>query len=240
LAKYCVECGHALPSEAKFCNACGKRQDAKAMPAEPRASSANLGRPVLLKRLDDAIAHLSRKQQHYDYFDKLVAEKAARQSRSYAGSVFGFAILGLIVFVVLALFFEISGWPAFFVTVLGIGFIGGTWSNSANVKRLEVIEREITGTERGLRSHFSELRDCPVAFEYSNPRVVSEIRRLISAGRADTVKEAINCMIEDVHREKVLAQQQEIARQAKKAADAAGTASLFTAATFLSITSKRR
>jgi hypothetical protein len=47
-------------------------------------------------------------------------------------------------------------------------------------------------------------------------------------------------MIEDAHREKVLAQQQEIARQAKKAADAAGTASLFTAATFLSITSKRR
>ena len=67
---------HLKPSSATR----GKRQDAKAMPAEPRASNANLGRPVLLKRLDDAIAHLSRKQQHYDYFDKLSRGKAARKA----------------------------------------------------------------------------------------------------------------------------------------------------------------
>ena len=44
------------------------------MPAEPRASNANLGDLFCLS-VDDAIAHLSRKQRHYDYFDKLVAEK---------------------------------------------------------------------------------------------------------------------------------------------------------------------
>lgn len=60
-----------------------------------------------------------------------------------------------------------------------------------------------------------------IAFEYVDPRVIKVLLSMLEKGRADTLKEAINCMIDDQYKEESIKNQKEL----KKSAD---SQSLFT------------
>lgn len=84
-----------------------------------------------------------------------------------------------------------------------------------------------------LKAHYSKLQNCPVPFEYSYPLTIADITKHIESWRADNVKEAIQCLIEDIHREQMIELQKETNKNTQKAANAASTAAIFSVGTFL-------
>ena len=66
--------------------------------------------------------------------------------------------------------------------------------------------------------------DCPVSFEFSNPMYLEYFVHLMENGRVDSIKEAINLFIFDMHKRKLLLIQQQIAMNAEFASKAASDA----------------
>ncbi|MEI8198746.1 MAG: hypothetical protein WCG21_01690 [Eubacteriales bacterium] len=71
-----------------------------------------------------------------------------------------------------------------------------------------------------------------MAFIYTNPYIIKEIKNLVTEGRADSMKEAINIMIDEQHNKKMLLNQAEQLAATKDAASAARTAAIFSFGTY--------
>jgi hypothetical protein len=118
----------------------------------------------------------------------------------------------------------------FFIAFPIILFIKG----HAKVKtQIELINQQLITIETELQTHFNAYPNSPVSLEYSNPKIIDVLKHNIASGRADNMKESINCMLDDFHKQQTLLKQDEIARNSKNAANAASTAALFSAGVFL-------
>jgi len=84
-----------------------------------------------------------------------------------------------------------------------------------------------------LDNHFKSYGYCAVAESYTNPRILKEIREPIYIGRADTIKESMNLLVQDAHNTEMELQAAATARSAKSAARGANVAAFFTAASFI-------
>lgn len=73
---------------------------------------------------------------------------------------------------------------------------------------------------------------CLIGAEYTNPKVITQLANIFRAGRADTIKEAINVLLDDAHKSNVELQAQLSAQAARQAANGAKTAAVFSAARF--------
>ena len=84
-----------------------------------------------------------------------------------------------------------------------------------------------------LREHYRNYgKMCIVGEEYTNPRILELIGNVLRQGRADTVKEAINILIEDAHRS-LMELKADLQLQAdRQAAAGASAAAVFSAARF--------
>ena len=92
-----------------------------------------------------------------------------------------------------------------------------------------------------LYNHYIAYKNCPIGPEYTNPANIRVILDTIISGRADTIKEAINILVEDAHRKRMedyAAQTADFARraavQAGRAARASTVGAVFSAANFFS------
>jgi len=84
-----------------------------------------------------------------------------------------------------------------------------------------------------LNNHYMNYGYCPVAASYTNPQILTLIREPIDLGRADTIKEAINVMIQDSHNSEMELQAQMAAQAAASAARSSKATAFFTAGTFI-------
>ena len=57
---------------------------------------------------------------------------------------------------------------------------------------------------------YAEYPLCPIGPEYSNPDVLYALLQVIQSGRADTIKEALNILIDDSYRQKMQEYSQKI------------------------------
>ena len=73
---------------------------------------------------------------------------------------------------------------------------------------------------------------CPIGFEYSNPGVIQAIAGVLQSGRAYTIQEAINLLLDDAHKANMEAISMQTAMSARAAARNAGVAAAFSAASF--------
>ncbi|MPM54725.1 hypothetical protein SDC9_101505 [bioreactor metagenome] len=99
-------------------------------------------------------------------------------------------------------------------------------------KRLS-IEEELESKENELKSYFDSYKKSVVSFEYSNPKTINLLKHSISSGRADNIKEAINCMLDDYHKQQLLIKQDEIVENSKVAANAAKRTAVYSLGTFI-------
>ena len=83
-----------------------------------------------------------------------------------------------------------------------------------------------------LSLHYQKYGYCAVGESYTNPKILGMIQNIIQLGRADTMKEAINVMIQDTHNSEMELQAKMTARSAASAARGAKAAAFFTAADF--------
>ena len=89
------------------------------------------------------------------------------------------------------------------------------------------LEKQKSYTEEILSMAYDDYAPCPVGYRYARPKTVTAIKDLISDGRADSVKEAINLMITDENYSRLLKYQASIARSGKQTALFTGLGAFF-------------
>ena len=96
---------------------------------------------------------------------------------------------------------------------MGVGFIffllfcipgfamiaGGVLMKINNRRKLAHYRQEYANLALELSNHYRAYPNCPVGPEYSNPRILWGILRILQSGRADTIRDSLNTMIADTN-----------------------------------------
>ena len=260
---FCPNCGAEINIEMKFCGSCGMAVDSLLKPADDKPATyleqqAQV-RTESIKEMNRMIDYFARKQREYNEYDECREAvvywsnpNAAVKSVSMASYGFGVTllILGLIFLVpgaisLLADFtFGHFKFSSVSLIIAGAGLLGvifgpiliGHFNSRSAAERAKMSayynERFIT-LANDLTQHYNNYGYCAVGAEYTNPKILIRIAKLIRDGRAETIKEAINILHMEAHNSYMELQAQLTANASAKAADSASTAAFFSAASFL-------
>lgn len=134
--------------------------------------------------------------------------------------VVGFTMeMNIILGLVMALLFY---WPLALYFVL----------RSKNKKKIQSMLKRLGSIANELTEHYHAYGYCPIGPEYSNPAIIDGIIRIVRSGRADTIKEALNVMLNDAHKTTMELAAMQTANSARSAAAGATAAAVFNAASF--------
>lgn len=241
---YCSKCGNEIYSEQIFCSVCGNNLSVTSQNSELLASS-QLGSSVQMtskirqdemRQMDDLIAYFSLKRQQYEEYDFMI-DRIIERSKSKYGRALGFGI-PLLAIGVTGIHEALITNPMIVILPILSMCVGAslialfTICNIIRSRKLKDDLKRHSELEVELFAHYNAYGNCPIGPEYTNPSNLIAIKRTIISGRADTVKEAINTMIEDDHR----ANMEEISLRtemyAATAAKYAKTAAVFSVAGF--------
>lgn len=88
--------------------------------------------------------------------------------------------------------------------------------------------------EKEIEKYYREYPgQCPVHIAYSHPETIAQLCSYLETGRADSLKEALNLMEEELHRNRMEQQQQRIEYRTAQAARAATASAFISAANFV-------
>ena len=141
-----------------------------------------------------------------------------------------------------------AAWTILFVLILFLALAGGLTlliigilknSNYASEQRkqkaiqLQQTKERLATLADELTAHYRSYGYCAVSPEYTNPKILETIKEKVWSGRADTIKEAINIMLQDEHYSEMELQAALTAKSAASAARGAKAAAFFSAANFV-------
>lgn len=102
------------------------------------------------------------------------------------------------------------------VLFLGIYFVGavlatGVWmgvKSAMTAPAKTKAQTQLTQALEALAAHYQQYKaelgdDCPVPFDRCHPGLIGQLLDTIACGRADTVKEAINVIVQDEHNQRM-------------------------------------
>lgn len=204
---YCPSCGKPNPENASFCSTCGNRFVSVPQAPQPvsdiQAQQYQMQNAALRKgsidSLYSAIAHFSQKSAIFEEYD-YVCHQINRYSRGAKASLL---IWGCIA-VTLGLMFAVTGEDEAFAAV-SIGLfvipgilmiVGGILMKIFNKRTTRQLKERYAALTNELYNHFAVCPNCPVGTEYVNPRVLGLLLEIIQSGRADTVKESLNILMD--------------------------------------------
>lgn len=165
------------------------------------------------------VRYFSQKKYLFDEYDGkcgdlLRLKKGVSKIHIMLGSIclgIGFLILLVTVIIWSTLRFEIAyttlsqGGPLFFVG--GIFLVFGVIEYVMHLSKQLKLKNEAHALENRLRAIGGELNDyykgynaCQVGFEYTNPAVLQKIGYVLRMGRADSIKDALDILIEDARK----------------------------------------
>lgn len=249
MGKYCISCGTELPTAAKFCNQCGKSQieelninKSQEVQSRKNGHDSKSHKDILLTKLNDALSYFSKKKDLYDRYESLQGSKKYMTN----GEAALWYVFGILIACIIWIFIPGDGFIWTFLSFIDFVYVGLVYPYNRNQKKFvertrlnNKIENDLVQIEEELQLYYDAYSNKIVSFEYAHPTIIKELIQNISSNRADNLKEAINCLLEDVHKEQMLSKQIEIAQNSKEAAIAAKTAAIFTAGTFLNTRNKR-
>ena len=108
-----------------------------------------------------------------------------------------------------------------------IGFAASSSSRSSNYDEAYA---KFSRLSDELYRYYQGYGPCLVSAEYTNPSNLRAIRDTISSGRADSIKEAVNILVEDAHRNNMEAFARQTAISSAAAARGAKASAIFSAA----------
>ncbi len=218
---YCSNCGSLIGEGNRFCNNCGTPIVGQAMPLLPTLDQQAIMRKESINELDRMIMFFGRKQKKYDEYDacsEMLAFLANPQARVKVNIIWGrpYKIWGIIIMLCslpaalfFGFYFEEGSFTAF-LTVLLIILVFGLLLLIVGIIKNRLYEKEqkfqketllrqnqdrIADLATELKTHYNAYGYCTVGSAYTNPKILSAIKNMICSGRADTIKEAINVMI---------------------------------------------
>lgn len=235
---YCNHCGAQNPDGATFCNNCGQSVSMQGQAAENSNQPRMKTRNSELMELERMIRYFSQAADDYAEYDRLstVIDRYAK-GKHHALLVWGIIIAVLGVFIFSTTSSQMNnaqkGAIALASLIPGAAMIVGYVFYARNFDRTitRAIEQQNEIAER-LLAHYQDYGLCSVGAEYTNPANLSAIRDTIHSGRADTIKEAINILVEDAYRYNMQQIAAQTARNTAAAARGAKASAVFSAANF--------
>ncbi len=234
----CNRCGTMITKTALYCPNCGN-YCGKGIPSGNRGSSE---RENTLMELDKMYKWFSQKANVYKRYDKLNEEISPKINRvgKKAMLIWGCIVSSIAFFILLIGFYmwsytrSLGGIVFGLLTLLvGTGLIVGFIAlEAARRKKVPMIQEEMERCARELTEHYRRYGYCEIGPEYTNPEIIREIQAVVSMGRAYTIKEALNVMINDLRMDEMRELSQITAENAARAARGAKTAAVFAAANF--------
>lgn len=218
---FCPYCGTKMVDNASFCINCGKQIVSSFESTEPMKYTANIVeaqvqqyqaqknaiRKSELNTLTTAYSHFSKKANQFKEYDS-VCDRLNYYAR---GSSNALLIWGSIIttFAWLLAVVAIIGdardsWIVLLPLSAGVLMIIGGILTKVFWRRKQacVIER-YAQLSKELYNHYIMCPNCPVGPEYANPEILRQFLTVLQSGRADTVKESINIVIEGKNKAKV-------------------------------------
>lgn len=246
---FCSRCGRENFDGSAFCSACGAElkggmgnmnsapaldYNAQMMQAQQYQMQKNMIRQGEMELLARVYEHFNIKRGTFQEYDRV----GAQLSRYLRGAKSGLLVWGIIVT-------TLSSWltlaciqseavvvPLIFLFI-GAGMLtGGIMMKVNNRKQCRRYEAEYIRLSEELNEHYMAYPQCPVGAEYSNPEIIEVIMGVIDSGRADSIKEAINVMINEVNQAEMRAYLQNIESYARSTSASATTGAVFAAASF--------
>ena len=199
---FCPNCGQQIADGSAFCSVCGKSTtNITPAPVMDFQAQKQAVRQSEISALSQALNHFNQKRDEfteYDYVCELVNHYAK-------GAKSSLLVWGIIIATV-GLLCCLAGEEAFlgsliaFVVPGGAMIFGGIMMKVKNRKNYAYFQQEYARLSEELANHYVAYPNCPVGPEYTNPEILEIILGVLQSGRADTIKEAINLLIDDAER----------------------------------------
>ena len=230
---FCNQCGRHNPDGAKFCNSCGAPL---AAPSNAAMQQRQQDRNAEMEELQKMIHYFSQKGALYEEYDRV----CAAIDRTAKGKHYALLVWGIIVSALGMFFFAMlrTGEPAYSALaaipfLIGQAMIVGhiVYAVSFDKKKAQ-LNRRYDELSAALFEHYKAYGYCAVGPEYTNPSNLTAILNTIRSGRADSIKEALNVLVNDAYRNNMQQLAAQTARSAAAAARGAKTGAVFSAANF--------
>ncbi len=200
---FCHHCGQQVADGAAFCTACGKSLTAAPTPspAVDFQAQKNAIRQSEISALTKALQYFSQKRSEFTEYD-YVCELVNHYAQGAKGSllVWGCIIATIGLLTMLAGPEAMLGALIGFVVPGAAMIFGGIMMKVKNRKNYQYFQDEYARLSQELYDHYVSYPNCPVGPEYANPEILEIILGVLQSGRADTIKEAINLLINDAER----------------------------------------
>lgn len=251
---YCQNCGEKIIEidGARFCRRCGQPVEMQSnnkqttqydVTQQKHRNEVNQRANVRQQEtaeLQKMIRYFSQKSEQYREYDRL-AYRMIPKNRNAPTS---FLIWGLVCAVIGSILFSVfSGTdvynyyamyaliPLLFACCFGL-IVTYIILSIIRKKEYEKNKARFEELSNELYQHYQKYGYCLVSAEYTNPENLKAIMQTIESGRADTIKEAINILVEDAHRNNMQNYAAQTAASSAAAARGATVSAVFSAANF--------
>lgn len=200
---FCSKCGSVIAADSSFCQKCGAeviQQDFENQQVEIRQlkTQQKALREAEIDAINSAIVFFTRKKSEYEDYEeaKLYVEYYSLGANSKL-LVWGIltAILGFVLLSMDAILVSMGILLFFLPSLLMI--LGGILMKVNNRVKYNRYIKQRDNLYKVLKDFYATYPDCPVGFEYSNPETLSAIRECILSGRADSIKESLNLLLDE-------------------------------------------
>ena len=249
---FCQNCGKQISETTSFCVFCGN-QVRSVNQYNTEINKSNLSRNNIrneeIEELKRMINYFSLKQNNiYQALEECSSKlKSHDEQKSRALLILGIiftASFGVFLLSVLSYFEKTKdAGISFFLLVFfflftaapGLLMISGykKYSRAFEVKR-NVILKEYYDVANEFKNQYLAYQNCPIGIEYCTPEILSCLLEIILSGRADTIKEALNIVVDDSKYRALSEKLSKIQRNTSTAATNAGMAAIFSAANLMS------
>lgn len=239
---FCSNCGNEIVGQQMFCPFCGNNLSYVSNLYDVTQSTVNsvlftqntaVVRQSELMQMDKLLSYFSVKQKQYDEYDYVSKNIDDWSNLSAKAALVWGIILFVISFVIsycavcITDFFSLL---ALALPFFGTGVVLFVLFFCLNGRRRRKLNNAINryyelATE--LSDYYYSYENCPIGPEYTNPSNLVVVKRTIISGRADTIKEALNILLEDAHRERMENLSVQAARYAEQAAHNSSVAAVF-------------
>lgn len=234
----CPFCRAIIPDNVPFCPHCGsslignKQSEAVGNESQRYHNQRNSIRENETAILNNLIAHFSQKQHAYDEYDR-VSEKLRYYER---GSSNALIIWGAIIFTFGLLFILFSLVPltayGFMIFTVFPGFfmlLGGILLKINNAVKCNRYEKKYQRLSLELSNYYMTYPNCPVPAEYTNPRILYMLLTTIQFGRADCIRDSLNCVLSSIDQRRFAAYMSEMQRYTARINYESGISLIFAA-----------
>jgi len=200
-----------------------------------------------LGKLKSALFYFSKKREFFDGLDVMTKKLEKDESPATGGRMLlygiGITIIGIIFAVIIKWDFLIlvSLIVGAVFCIVGIGrmLTGNKPVVEYQQKRAKLSENAAV-VKKYLQNNYNFYPNCPVSYEYAHPATLELLVGYITDHRADNIKEAINCLVSDIHNAEMRKLQEQTAKNAEDAAKSARSARMYSAAAFINSNQRRR